>query len=709
MKQWLGVMLLGAFTVCAGTLEEELVKLGPEGGVLTIEAPCRVENNVTVPANVTVAVGKAGVIELGDAAVLTIDGALTAPARQIFKGAGKVTGRAQIPAVLPQWFGAAGDGKQDDAPALNRAAEFARTTAEKRLLIPSGRYKINSPFDLRCNVDCFGVLVKEIEIDESKTTVGSFTRTPDYKPKTAINVRVLPDEAAISLDGKAFAGIRRGAVELPAFAKIARLDRAGETVDLTPGGTLFLRSTDFASARNNRLGDEYYAKFDCFSIVSPRGGVMPEAFYDFNLPENAPDWDAAKVYKRGDYCRANGKIFKATYPSGPGTFHQDKFLGKADVGPTDPAQTTRQTIRYAGGKEDGVNVWIEVTLNAFYVPPQTPIAINGLSIEVSAIDSQNRVKPIADTTMSVTRSGVTINNLKIVCTDRNALLSSLLGVGSAANITFNDAFLSGATYHGLGYNILNTNVANVTYNNCVSVNCRDAMAGNHGKNVTINGGRYFCIDDHYGMNYIIRGADVHGISTRVPGYCSPAADVSKWDFAPRSAFVFAGGNIDIANCRVYGASGIFGARSDIGDLYGSISIADLTVEAPGDVQLFALTTYGPEAFDYAHEVRIPARVNIRDVVMNGPGRLTLTARNLAPSQRFPIRVSGVEKLGVIDAANTRIDFIDCGFDRPEFRAGAKQEFNFTDCEFNGAITGLKKENIGKLNGCAALSGANLPQ
>ncbi len=30
MKQWLGVMLLGAFTVCAGTLEEELVKLGPE-------------------------------------------------------------------------------------------------------------------------------------------------------------------------------------------------------------------------------------------------------------------------------------------------------------------------------------------------------------------------------------------------------------------------------------------------------------------------------------------------------------------------------------------------------------------------------------------------------------------------------------------------------------------------------------------------------
>jgi hypothetical protein len=83
-------------------------------------------------------------------------------------------------------------------------------------------------------------------------------------------------------------------------------------------------------------------------------------------------------------------------------------------------------------------------------------------------------------------------------------MSRLLNSRHIVNVEFNNRYFSGATYHGLGYNILNSNVANIRYNNCISTNSRKGLDGHLSKNVTVNGGFYNIIDDHYGRNFIIK-------------------------------------------------------------------------------------------------------------------------------------------------------------------------------------------------------------
>lgn len=82
-----------------------------------------------------------GKFSVTSGATLTLTGALEARPVQLFDGAGAISfsGNTSIPEVYPQWWGAKGDGVQDDAPALRKAL----TTGMDVFLIP-GTYLMDS-------------------------------------------------------------------------------------------------------------------------------------------------------------------------------------------------------------------------------------------------------------------------------------------------------------------------------------------------------------------------------------------------------------------------------------------------------------------------------------------------------------------------------------------------------------------------------------
>ena len=91
-----------------------------------------------------------------------------------------------------------------------------------------------------------------------------------------------------------------------------------------------------------------------------------------------------------------------------------------------------------------------------YQPPQAPLTINGLAIEVQVDNPQDEVLRLENgSAMAVFRINVTFNNLKVFCNNSKATLRALVINNGCCNVTYNDAFISGATHHGLGYTFLN--------------------------------------------------------------------------------------------------------------------------------------------------------------------------------------------------------------------------------------------------------------
>lgn len=672
------------------TFEELAAAAAANRGAIRIDAPVAVAKDLVFSADRELEFVGEGRFDIAAGATVTIDGRIAAGERQIFAGPGKVAGAAKVPAVFPQWFGAKGDGVADDAPALQRAADFAQTSSFRKLVIPAGRYRIDGGVKFRCNVDAFGTLVRIIEIDEKKT--GAFSYMPMYFATREAAVSFEPDEDWIELDPRAFAGIEESSFQLPNFAGIDVVGGKGGKIDLASGGTLDLESTDFFTSRKNVKGDEFYTKNDICLLVSPQGDVFPEFCFDYRLDASgAQPWSAGRTYRRGDYCTVDGKLFKSSYPSGPGTKFPHRFKGDVPIGPFSPQGGERMEFKYADGSADSIRLWVEVKIRARYVPPQVPITVNNLTLEISSIDAENRMKPIRTGCLVVRRSGMTFNRLNVRCVDRYSLISTLVSVTDCCNVVFNDCAFSGATFNGLGYNISNGNAGHIVYNNCVSVNARKGMAGRHGKNITVNGGHYNLIDDHYGMNYVIRGAVINAVSTVVPGYTTPEADVSKWKFAPSFAFVFCGKNFSISDCQVYNAVGLFGSRSDVGDCYGTVSVRNISLFTDQNVVLFRFDVN--PAFDYAHQVRVPAQVDLANIAIVGKGRGSISCQALGNAGRFPVRVVDVGPIGSVAAENADLTFRNCRFDDAEFTAGKRAVFDFIGNAFSVPLKGLPESQI----------------
>jgi hypothetical protein len=301
---------------------------------------------------------------------------------------------------------------------------------------------------------------------------------------------------------------------------------------------------------------------------------------------------------------------------------------------------------------------------------------------------------------------VALKDLRVACVDRHLLLSSLCGTSRCCNVTFDRARVSGATYNGLGYNLLHSNCANITYHNCISINCRDALAGRHGKNILVDGGHYNRVDDHYGRNITVRNAEIHAVSTFIPGYMTPQVDLSGWGFVPSVAFVFGGCNFRMESCRVVGCSSIFSGRGDTADLYGTITLRDIAVEAEGDVTLFG-HAFSPD-FDFAHRVRVPGRLVIDNVTLAGPGHFRLNACGSPDSPYGPVLIRNCHRIGDVQGREVEYTFDACTLAGGAFADRGGLRCNFRNCTFSGAVTGIGASEVGYCSGALLLKGASIP-
>lgn len=693
-------------------LEAALEAIGDEPGTIAVASGRFLIESATIPGHVALQFRNGGQLVVADGATLEVNGPIDAHTVQIFSGDGTVSGQPDALKVLPQWFGAKGDGVHDDARAIQQAADLAANATGRTLFIPEGEYLFHSNLDFRCHVECRGLFIKSMEINEDRTQFSHDLFLPTHHPHTDAQIRFVPDHEAVALDPRAFFGIAEGDIEVPNYQDVPRAGGNG-TVDLAEGGTLRFYSTDFFSSRRVRKGAHFYDRNDITQLVSSRGNVFPEFAFDYAAPPEAAGWDPEKAYDKGDYCTHEGEVFKATWASGPGSGYTHRHFGSIEIGPVEPnpgAGTTVHAYEYENGTADSIYIWRRVGTEVWYRPKDAPLTVNGLRMEVRLEGHEGEVKRISAGAMAVTRSNMTFNNIEISVRDREATLSRLLSSAHCVNNTFNNGYFSGATSAHLGYNILNSNVANFRYNDCISTNSRKGMDGRHGKNITVDGGFYNVIDDHYGRNYTIRNITLSGESVRVPGDSTPDADLQNWQFSPRSAMAFNGANFHLEHITVIGGrGGILSARSDVGDLYGTVTLRDVTVRGNrGDVHAFR---HGVDPdFDFASEVGVPGRLLIENVRMENPGRLAFTF-----GQGFEgrggygtVQVRNSGPVGRVHTTSSSLTFSECLLEDADFRTGADARVHFRSCEFRGSFTGLEREALGMASGNTATGGGEPP-
>lgn len=98
-----------------------------------------VRTSLTIGDNVTLSVGRGALLDVALDATLTLDCDLRAGVQSVFAGPGAVAGRLAGRAVLPQWWGARGDGATDDSTALDKALAFPSVH------FPAGTYLVSRP------------------------------------------------------------------------------------------------------------------------------------------------------------------------------------------------------------------------------------------------------------------------------------------------------------------------------------------------------------------------------------------------------------------------------------------------------------------------------------------------------------------------------------------------------------------------------------
>ncbi|MFA6480890.1 MAG: hypothetical protein WCV67_21450, partial [Victivallaceae bacterium] len=588
-----------------------------------------------------------------------------------------------------------------DSEALQRAADMASGAMGKTMFIPEGRYLFRKTIVVKCNIECSGVLVRKIRIDPKKTVFSSFMFVDWYYPTESALIQIDNDQAPVQLDEKLFYGIKADSLKIPAYVKIPLKSDSAKTIDLAEGGTLIFSTTDFFSSRLNQKGDEFYTRNDICKLVSPRGDVFPEFCFSYEKSKSAVPWDVKKTYSKGEYCTVNGELFQASFVSGPGTAYVNQYLGKVVIGPYSPEKGCKFPFQYAGGKKDSITLWVKAGYSINYVPPQPPLTISGLQIEIYSDEADETYRLLCGSAVLLcSRSNVTFNRLNVSGKDRFLLFSQLLCVSRCVGVIFNEAHVSGATFNGLGYNILHSNVACIVYNNSTSVNCRNAIAGRHSKNILINGGYFTRIDDHYGKNYTIRNAVINAVSTSIPGYCTPKADVSKWSFILSTALAFDGGEITLENCRIYNCNTILTIRGDTGDFSGTVFLKNLSINSSCDVNVLS---FAPDKnFDFAHPMRPPQHIIVEDVKINAPYRLNFRSESLVPCL---VTVKDCERIGNITFSRTEFTFAGCEFIDSVFSAGTGGIINLRDCIFSGQIKGLAAGNVGYARNNLARKGA----
>ncbi|RKN64614.1 hypothetical protein D7M11_33545 [Paenibacillus ginsengarvi] len=132
------------------------------GGVVLCPAGTyRLSSNITFPSDVTLWFVNGAKFSIDSTVTVTINGPVTAGAYPIFSGSGTVAGNMKVDVVYPQWWGAKGDGINDDRLSLQNAFKCACTNNLTVDLLNHYTYMINSSngssiFDLNGPVHIVG-------------------------------------------------------------------------------------------------------------------------------------------------------------------------------------------------------------------------------------------------------------------------------------------------------------------------------------------------------------------------------------------------------------------------------------------------------------------------------------------------------------------------------------------------------------------------
>ena len=146
-----------------GSLKESIEAIGPDEKTLLISAPIGLgPSDLTVPDNITLQFLRGGSLVVNNGETLTVHGPIVAGLWQIFdikkpdkatpknyyENAGNVFFGSSARESYPHWFGAKGDGQEDDAFALTKA--FAALTEGGVVTFPGGyTFKISHGIDVK--------------------------------------------------------------------------------------------------------------------------------------------------------------------------------------------------------------------------------------------------------------------------------------------------------------------------------------------------------------------------------------------------------------------------------------------------------------------------------------------------------------------------------------------------------------------------------
>jgi len=121
--------------------------IGASEKTLLIPNEQAVSADKTVPSNITLQFLQGGSLNIADTKTVTINGQVEAGLYQIFSWAGTgrvVFGAGAVLEVYPEWFGALGDGIQDDTIPFQAALTAVAGTRNSTVYIPAGIYNITS-------------------------------------------------------------------------------------------------------------------------------------------------------------------------------------------------------------------------------------------------------------------------------------------------------------------------------------------------------------------------------------------------------------------------------------------------------------------------------------------------------------------------------------------------------------------------------------
>lgn len=111
------------------------------GGILVLpKGNYSVTDNLTVNENITLQFMNGAVLVIAAGKTLTINGSIDAGMYQIFDGPGTVNGNIKVIQVLAQWFGAKGDGVNDDTDAVEKTLQYLDRRKGGMLFLPAGTY-----------------------------------------------------------------------------------------------------------------------------------------------------------------------------------------------------------------------------------------------------------------------------------------------------------------------------------------------------------------------------------------------------------------------------------------------------------------------------------------------------------------------------------------------------------------------------------------